>query len=85
VLVKCRHAGGLAIRKLLRKVARVVYLAAMTIATVGTVPEWTITDRLRKARELTEQLMRHESLTSTQMYTAVDESERRDAIRRLAA
>lgn len=30
-----------------------VYLASMTIATLGTVPEWTITDRLRKARELT--------------------------------
>jgi integrase/recombinase XerD len=30
-------------------------------------------------------LMRHASLTSTQIYTAVDEDERRDAINRLVA
>ena len=32
-----------------------------------------------------QELMRHQSLTSTQIYTAVDEDERRDAINRLVA
>jgi len=32
-----------------------------------------------------QELMRHASLTPTQIYTAVDEDERRDAITRLAA
>jgi integrase/recombinase XerD len=45
------------------------------------------TELLRQGENIrvVQQLMRHESLTSTQMYTAVDECELRSAIRRLAA
>lgn len=54
-LVKCLSLCRMSPAAPLRNLARWVYLVRMTTATTATgfVPEWTITDRLRKARELT--------------------------------
>jgi integrase/recombinase XerD len=48
---------------------------------------WTPERSLRSGANVrtVQTLMRHASLSSTMIYCAVDESERRDAIRRLAA
>lgn len=58
----------------------------MSTAAHGTIPELTLGWRMKTLLRsgvnirVVQELMRHESITSTQAYTAVDESERASAV-----